>query len=146
MERLLSLCVSRCHCISGCYACNGLIKKDKNLENKGWEMVGSLVINTAITQGLKIVVNRDRPFETYPDEVFPYKTDNSALFLRVTRLQHLQRPPHLRLNLKNGTWLCLLTHGPQVLAIQDCIWESITRPMLLQGRGWRRKRFVKSLA
>jgi len=58
----------------------GLIKKDKNLENKGWEMVGSLVINTAITQGLKIVVNRDRPFETYPDEVFPYKTDNSASF------------------------------------------------------------------
>ena len=58
----------------------GFIKKDKNLQNKGWEMVGSLVINTVITQGLKYAVNRDRPFETYPDEVFPYKIDNSASF------------------------------------------------------------------
>ena len=58
----------------------GFIKKDKNLQNKGWEMVGSLVINTVITQSLKFAVNRDRPFETYPGEVYPYQIDNSASF------------------------------------------------------------------
>ena len=58
----------------------GFIKKDKNLQNKGWEMIGSIVINTVITQGLKFAVNRDRPFETYPGEVYPYQIDNSASF------------------------------------------------------------------
>src|SRR6188472_3579412 len=36
----------------------GFIKKDKTLQYKGWELVGSLVINTAITQGLKFAVDR----------------------------------------------------------------------------------------
>jgi len=58
----------------------GFIKKDKNLENQGWELVGALVINTAITQGLKIGIHRDRPFETYPGEVYPYRIDKSASF------------------------------------------------------------------
>ena len=58
----------------------GFIKKDKTLQYKGWELVGSLVINTAISQGLKIAVDRKRPFETYPNDVYPYKMDNSASF------------------------------------------------------------------
>jgi membrane-associated phospholipid phosphatase len=58
----------------------GFMKKDKALQNKGWEMVGSLVINTAITQGLKFAVNRERPVTTYPGEVYPYRFDKSASF------------------------------------------------------------------
>ncbi|QEC66030.1 phosphatase PAP2 family protein [Panacibacter ginsenosidivorans] len=58
----------------------GFIKKDKNLQNKGWEMVGSIVINTVITQGMKYAINRDRPYEKYPTEVFPYEPDNDPSF------------------------------------------------------------------
>ena len=58
----------------------GFMKKDKNLQNKGWEMVGALVINTALTQSLKYTVHRDRPFETYPGVVYPYRIDKSASF------------------------------------------------------------------
>jgi membrane-associated phospholipid phosphatase len=58
----------------------GFIKKDKALQYKGWEFVGSLVINTAITQGMKYVINRDRPYEKYPQEVFPYQFDNDPSF------------------------------------------------------------------
>jgi len=43
-------------------------------------MVGSLVINTAITQGLKFAINRERPVTTYPGEVYPYRFDKSASF------------------------------------------------------------------
>lgn len=58
----------------------GYMKNDKDLQHKGWELVGSIVINTAITQGLKFAVDRKRPFETYPNDVYPYKIDNSASF------------------------------------------------------------------
>jgi membrane-associated phospholipid phosphatase len=58
----------------------GFIKKDKALQYKGWELVGSLVINTAISEGLKFAIDRKRPFETYPNDVYPYKMDNSASF------------------------------------------------------------------
>ena len=58
----------------------GFIKKDKALQIKGWQMVGSLVINTALTQGLKYGINRKRPFEKYPNDVYPYRFDKSASF------------------------------------------------------------------
>lgn len=58
----------------------GYIKKDETLQHQGWEMVGAIVINTAISQGLKLSVNRNRPFETYPNDVYPYRKDNSASF------------------------------------------------------------------
>lgn len=59
---------------------SGFIRHDKNLQYKGWEMVGSLVINTVITQGLKFAVDRPRPVETYPGDVYPYNMDESASF------------------------------------------------------------------
>ena len=57
----------------------GYIKKDKALQQKAWSMVGSLAINTAITQGLKQIVKRERPYEKYPTLIFPdeYKSDYS---------------------------------------------------------------------
>jgi len=58
----------------------GYIKKDKRLQLYGWEALGSVVINTAISQGLKYTINRDRPYITYPGAVFPYKTNNGPSF------------------------------------------------------------------
>jgi len=48
-----------------------LINKDKQLRVNAYKMVGSLVITAVITEGIKRTVNRDRPFVTYPLEVFP---------------------------------------------------------------------------
>lgn len=58
----------------------GFIEHNENLKNKGWEAVGGLIINTAATQGLKYIVNRDRPYEKYPDKVFPHEIENSPSF------------------------------------------------------------------
>lgn len=58
----------------------GFIKKDKSLQHKGWEMVGSLAINTIVTEGLKYSINRSRPYEKYPNEVFPYSIENDGSF------------------------------------------------------------------
>src|SRR4051794_6443230 len=38
----------------------GYIKKDKQLQHKGWGAAGSLVIVAVVTEGLKYTVNRDR--------------------------------------------------------------------------------------
>ena len=55
----------------------GWIKKDKALQKQGWETVGALAINTAITQGMKFTFNRDRPYTKYPTLIYPY--DNSEV-------------------------------------------------------------------
>ncbi|MCC6634560.1 MAG: phosphatase PAP2 family protein [Chitinophagaceae bacterium] len=49
------------------------LSKNKNLQNKGWKLAGSLLINTAITQSLKTVINRERPYEKYPTLITPYE-------------------------------------------------------------------------
>ncbi len=54
----------------------GFIKKDKKLQNKGWETVGGLAINTIVTQGLKYTINRERPYEKYPLLIYPYEIEN----------------------------------------------------------------------
>lgn len=58
----------------------GFIKHDKNLQHKGWELVGALAVNTVITQGLKYAVDRQRPYEKYPGQVFPCKIESDASF------------------------------------------------------------------
>ena len=45
----------------------GLVKKDSVLKRKAFVIGGSLIINTVISTGIKFVVNRDRPFVTYPE-------------------------------------------------------------------------------
>jgi undecaprenyl-diphosphatase len=55
----------------------GWIRKDKDLQKQGWETVGALAINTAITQGMKFTFNRDRPYTKYPTLIYPY--DNSEV-------------------------------------------------------------------
>ena len=43
-----------------------LIKHDKNLQKQSLYMAGGYLLSTAVTQGLKRIVKRDRPFEKYP--------------------------------------------------------------------------------
>jgi len=45
----------------------GFIKRDDDLKNKALEMAVSAVVNLGITTAIKYVVNRERPFITYPD-------------------------------------------------------------------------------
>jgi len=44
----------------------GIIQHDKKLLNKGITMTVGLVTATTITYGLKKIINRDRPAQTYP--------------------------------------------------------------------------------
>jgi len=48
----------------------GYLKKDKQLQQQGLKIIGSLVVNTAITQATKRLINRKRPYETYPNLIF----------------------------------------------------------------------------
>jgi membrane-associated phospholipid phosphatase len=43
----------------------GLIKHNKQLQRDGLYMAGSYVLSAMLTQGIKRMVNRKRPFETY---------------------------------------------------------------------------------
>jgi membrane-associated phospholipid phosphatase len=58
----------------------GYIKKDKQLQHKGWEALGSIAIAAVITEGLKATVNRDRPYVKYPTSVFPKEREGTASF------------------------------------------------------------------
>ena len=58
----------------------GLIKKDKELQYKGLESIGSLAVNTVITLGLKYTINRQRPYEKYPGIIFPYSIETDPSF------------------------------------------------------------------
>jgi undecaprenyl-diphosphatase len=58
----------------------GYIKNDKALRRKGWEIAGSLLINTVITQGLKYTVNRERPYDKYPTLIHPYLIETDPSF------------------------------------------------------------------
>ncbi len=55
-----------------------LFNKDKKLMQKAYEVAGSLVAATIVTQGLKTVIARPRPYATYPD-IHPdvWETDKS---------------------------------------------------------------------
>jgi undecaprenyl-diphosphatase len=52
-----------------------LINKNVALKKNAYQLATSLVVNAVATEGFKIIVNRDRPFITYPGSVFPIATD-----------------------------------------------------------------------
>lgn len=45
----------------------GFIQNDQTLKNKGYYIGATLLTSTIITTSLKFSIDRDRPFETYPD-------------------------------------------------------------------------------
>ncbi|MBN9300068.1 MAG: phosphatase PAP2 family protein [Filimonas sp.] len=58
----------------------GLIKHDEKTKLNAYEAIGSLAISTAVMEGLKFSINRSRPAETYPNDVFPYKDEHGKSF------------------------------------------------------------------
>lgn len=57
----------------------GLIKKDKNLQRQGLTSLASLAISMGTTYSLKKIVNRDRPYITYPS-IQPYYLEDDPAF------------------------------------------------------------------
>ena len=52
-----------------------LINHDQNLKKNAFKVAESLIVTAVIAEGMKITINRDRPYIKYPLDVFPY--DNS---------------------------------------------------------------------
>ncbi|MCX6337993.1 MAG: phosphatase PAP2 family protein [Bacteroidetes bacterium] len=52
-----------------------LINNNQHLKKNAYQLAASLVVNAATNEGFKIIVNRDRPFVTYPNSGFPISTD-----------------------------------------------------------------------
>ena len=58
----------------------GLLNKDKSLQNQSYKVVGSLLINTAVTQAMKYTIKRHRPYQDYPTIIYPDQIENDASF------------------------------------------------------------------
>ena len=58
---------------------SGLIKKDKNLQRQGLASLASLAISMGTTYSLKKIINRDRPYITYPN-IQPYYIEHDPAF------------------------------------------------------------------
>lgn len=58
----------------------GFLTKDKQLQRDGWETAGSVVLAAVVTEGLKKVVNRERPYLKYPGEIYSPGTENDPSF------------------------------------------------------------------
>ena len=58
---------------------SGLIKKDKNLQRQGITSLATLAISMGTTYSLKKIINRDRPYITYPN-IQPYYIENDPAF------------------------------------------------------------------
>lgn len=56
----------------------GLLNHDATLKSKSIEALLSLTATTVVTEGLKIIVNRQRPYQKYPLDVFPYDASEAG--------------------------------------------------------------------
>jgi undecaprenyl-diphosphatase len=55
-----------------------LFNHDTKLRANSYKLAGSLVITAIFTEGIKRAANRDRPFVTYPLDVFPDQIDETG--------------------------------------------------------------------
>ena len=58
---------------------DGKIEHNKKTEHNAYEIAGSVIIAAGATEAMKIVFNRDRPFQKYSD-VYPYQVENGQSF------------------------------------------------------------------
>jgi membrane-associated phospholipid phosphatase len=58
----------------------GWIEKDPGLKRKSYEIFGSIAISIVITEALKYSINRPRPGDAYPNEIFPFKEVHDRSF------------------------------------------------------------------
>jgi membrane-associated phospholipid phosphatase len=57
----------------------GVIRHDKQLKIDAAYMVGGYIVSTVVTQGLKVITKRPRPYITYPDIVQRTKADGYSM-------------------------------------------------------------------
>lgn len=55
-----------------------LINHDQNLKKNSFKLAESLVVTAAIAEVMKVTINRDRPFVTYPLDVFPNQINETG--------------------------------------------------------------------
>ncbi len=58
----------------------GLIKKDKQMRQNAYETFLNLGISTIISEGIKIAINRTRPADKYPNEIFVNSPTHGSSF------------------------------------------------------------------
>ena len=58
----------------------GLIKKDRQAQYNAYEMLLSIGISTAVSETLKVSINRKRPADEYPNEIFVTKPIHGKAF------------------------------------------------------------------
>lgn len=58
----------------------GIVKHDKPTRRKSYEMFGSVILSSVISEGMKGVFNRERPAQKYPGIIFPYKDAKDRSF------------------------------------------------------------------
>jgi len=58
----------------------GMIKGDKQLKRNAYEVTGALAIQFATTAIMKRAFDRRRPWEKYPDVIYPYKHSGGKSF------------------------------------------------------------------
>lgn len=87
------------------------IKNDKELKHKSYELLIGIGINVVATDGLKVLFNRPRPYEKYPDEI--YITNVSS--------GHSFPSGHTSLAFATATSLTL-THKKWYVAVPAYLW------------------------
>lgn len=58
----------------------GEIQDDPDMAKKLTEYMGAFAISSVLTVGLKNTIKRERPFKSYPDEIFKYSSGGSYSF------------------------------------------------------------------
>ena len=58
----------------------GLVKNDRDLKRKSYEIFGAIGIELLISESMKIGIDRPRPAEKYPKEIFPYRNISGQSF------------------------------------------------------------------
>ncbi len=58
---------------------DGKIEHNKKTEHNAYEIAGSVIIAAGATEAMKIVFNRERPFQKYSG-VYPYQAENGQSF------------------------------------------------------------------
>jgi membrane-associated phospholipid phosphatase len=58
----------------------GYIKHDKELQKQGWKATATVLANVTVTQGLKKLVARQRPYTMYPGRISYYHFEADSSF------------------------------------------------------------------
>jgi membrane-associated phospholipid phosphatase len=58
----------------------GIITKDRQLKKESLEAFGAIAVELLVSEPMKITINRLRPGEKYPTEIFPYRTLHGQSF------------------------------------------------------------------